>query len=576
MKNRQSLDVRLGFATKTGKRDNNQDYVACFIGSPKQIEMQGITAAVSDGMGGHKGGREAAELTIRSFIDGYYALPPTLGVQKAASKSLEAINAWIFAQGRSDPNLQNMGCTFSAIIFHRRSAYCAHIGDSRIYRFSDGRLEQLTKDHTLGKGDHFHILTRAIGLEDYARVDHSIVALRQRDRYLICSDGVHGYLNDAKIADFLQDVQSPEVIAQQIVDLALEAGSTDNVTALIADVVDLPPLEQSDIFAQIENLPLLDLPATGDIVDGYTLGTLISDGQYSRVFKVSDGTKKQDLVFKFPHPKIASEETYKLAFIREAYVAARVRSPWIGEIIEPKSGQQSRLYSIMPYYEGETLEQRLKRQPCITLEEISFIANKLARAVLSLHRLGIIHRDLKPENIILERDKSDKDSGLRLIDLGVARVPKMDDFATHDIPGTPSYMAPELLAGSNISGQQGNEASDQFALGVTIYRSLTNAYPYGEVEPFSNPRFGKPVSLTKYRPDLPAWLDITLSKAMAVNPQDRFGDVIEFAIELENGAVWNKPPIVKKKSLYESNPLLFWKILSAGLFVALVVSVALK
>jgi serine/threonine protein phosphatase PrpC len=571
MQKQQSLDVHIGFATTKGRRDTNQDYVAFFKGTQKQTKMQGIVAAVSDGMGGHKGGREAAELTIRSFIDGYYALPPTLGVQKVASKSLEAINAWIFAQGRADPKLQNMGTTFSSLIFHRRSAYALHIGDSRIYKISEGRLEQLTKDHTLGKGDYSHVLTRAIGLEDYARVDHLAHFLRPRDRFLICSDGVHGVLNNAKIADLLQNPLSPEDTAQHIVEAALNAGSTDNVSALVADIIDLPPLERSDIFAQIENLPILDLPDKGDNIDDYILGDMISDGQYSRVFRVADNHKHQELVFKFPHPKVATDQIYKLAFTREAYVAARVRSPWIGEIIEPAIGKQTRLYSIMPYYEGETLEQRLKHEPKLSLEEISFIAIKLARAVLTLHRVGIIHRDIKPENIILELGKSDKTSGLRLVDLGVARVPKMDDFATHDIPGTPSYMAPELFA-----GEMGNEASDQYALGVTIYRSLTGAYPYGEVEPFSNPRFNKPTPLSKYRPDLPSWLDLTLARAIAVNPQNRFGDVIEFAIELENGAVWNKPPISLKKSLYDRNPLVFWKLLSVGLFLGLVASFALR
>jgi hypothetical protein len=67
------------------------------------------------------------------------------------------------------------------------------------------------------------------------------------------------------------------------------------------------------------------------------------------------------------------------------------------------------------------------------------------------------------------------------------------------------------------------------------------AYPYGEIEPFSRPRFGKPVSLSRYRPDLPAWLDAVVGKAFHVDPAQRFGDVIEFARELENGAMWAKP-----------------------------------
>ena len=150
-----------------------------------------------------------------------------------------------------------------------------------------------------------------------------------------------------------------------------------------------------------------------------------------------------------------------------------------------------------------------------------------------MHRAGIIHRDIKPDNVILL-----KAGGLRLVDLGVARVPLLEDFPAEDIPGTPSYMAPELFG-----GRPGDEFSDLYALGVTVYRTFTAAYPYGEIEPFSRPRFGKPASLSRYRPDLPAWLDAVVGKALNVDPAQRYGDVIEFSHELENGAMWAKPAV---------------------------------
>ena len=102
---------------------------------------------------------------------------------------------------------------------------------------------------------------------------------------------------------------------------------------------------------------------------------------------------------------------------------------------------------------------------------------------------------------------------MRLIDLGVARLPQLEDFPPGDIPGTPSYMAPELFAGA-----AGDEMSDLFALGVTVYRMFARAYPYGEIEPFTRPRFGQPASLAARRPDLPAWLDGAIAKAIAVDP----------------------------------------------------------
>ena len=154
---------------------------------------------------------------------------------------------------------------------------------------------------------------------------------------------------------------------------------------------------------------------------------------------------------------------------------------------------------------SELLEARLRRAPPLKLEEGVDIGLKLGRAIYALHRLRIIHRDVKPENVILAHDGKTA-RGLRLLDLGVARLPGIDASANEDIPGTPSYMAPELFAGA-----MGDERSDVYAFGVTLYRLFSGGhYPYGEIEAFSHPRFGKRVPLSRYRPDLPAWLDAIL------------------------------------------------------------------
>ncbi|TJW92907.1 bifunctional protein-serine/threonine kinase/phosphatase, partial [Neisseria gonorrhoeae] len=151
--------------------------------------------------------------------------------------------------------------------------------------------------------------------------------------------------------------------ARRIVEAGLAAGSSDNTTALVLDIVDLPPADRDDLTHAIATLPILDLPDSGDTVDDFALSDVLSDGRYSRLFKATDKRAGRDVVLKFPHPRVASEGSYRLAFVREAWVAARVRSLWIGEIIEVPAERQTRLYSAMPLYEGETLEQRLKRAP---------------------------------------------------------------------------------------------------------------------------------------------------------------------------------------------------------------------
>ena len=558
LRERSSLQASLGFDTQTGKRPDNQDYVAAVLGSRSQIAARGIVAAVADGVGGHKGGRQAAELAVRSFLDAYWALPETLSVQRSAARALDAINSWVHAIGRTAPDLEGMASTFTALVLRRRRGHIVHIGDSRLYRLGDGGLECLTKDHVLGKGDQSHVLTRALGLEDAVRFDHIIIALRLHDRFLLCSDGVHGSLRERDIRQLLEIRAAPEETARLIVTAALDAGSGDNVTALVLDITDLPPADQAEIASMTDVLPIMEAPASQDVVDGYELAEVLSDGHYSRLFRATDTRSGAEVAVKFPKPKVAVETTYRLAFLREAFVASRVRSPWLGGIIEAVPGRQTRLYSVMPYYRGETLEQRLKRGPSLMLAEGISIATRLSRAVVTLHRAGIIHRDIKPDNVILEQG-----GGLRLVDLGVARVPQLEDFPPEDIPGTPSFMAPELFAGA-----AGDELSDQYALAVTVFRLYAGAYPYGEIEPFSRPRFGKPAALARYRADLPAWLDNVLARALSVNPAERFSDVIEFAQQLENGAA---SPVATRRPapLYARNPLRFWQSLSALLLLAL-------
>lgn len=559
-----NLRADVGIATEKGKRPENEDYVAACFGPSGGRSHLGIVAAVADGVGGHKGGRQASELAVRCFIDGYYAQPETLGVLRASARSLEAINSWIAAQARADPELLGMGSTFTALIVARRTAYVVHIGDTRLYRLGDGRIELLTKDHAIGRGDFSSALHRAVGFEDQIRFDHAVHALSAHDRFLLCTDGVHGWLSDQRLRELLGERASPEETARIIVASALDAGGSDNATALVVDIVDLPPADESEIARAVAGLPIQKLPEPGMIVDDFRIDEVVSNGRYSRLMRATDLENGKSLVLKFPHPRIAEDASYRLAFVNEAWVSARVRSPWIGEVVEIPPGRQTRLYSAMPFYDGETLEARLRRPPKIGLAEGVQIATRLARAIATLHRSGIIHRDIKPDNVILLSD-----GGLRLVDLGVCRVPQLEDFPEQDIPGTPSYMAPELFAGA-----AGDELSDLYALGVTIYRAFSGSYPYGEIEPFTKPRFGKPQPLYTKRPDLPAWLGAVLSKAVAPDPRDRYGDVLEFAFELENGAARSRPLEPKKKSLYERNPLAFWKGLSLCLLLLLLLSLA--
>jgi serine/threonine protein kinase len=253
-------------------------------------------------------------------------------------------------------------------------------------------------------------------------------------------------------------------------------------------------------------------------------------------------------------------------FVREAWVGARVSSPWIGRVIELPPGRQSSLYIVMPRYRGQLLTARIAARPAVGLEEGRGIAIKLCHGVAALHRAGVIHRDIKPDNIILEKEGS-----LKLLDLGVVRLPGLEDEPPKEIPGTAAYMAPEMF-----EGEPGNEQTDIYALGVTVFRALTGEYPYGNPDATSRPRLDRPKELSLLRPDLPAWLEDVVNRAIAVNPERRYRHVIEFAEELEAGPVAARPQRRRAPTAYERYKLQFWQGLAALLALGLVVSLVMR
>jgi serine/threonine protein phosphatase PrpC len=554
------LKVSVGFASETGPRKDNEDFAGVVFGPELPEPRADVIAAIADGMGGAKGGRVAAEIAVRGFLDGFCDLPETMEVRRAAAIVLDALNGWIHSQGSRDPELKGMGCTFTALVLRGRIAHVLHVGDSRAYRLSRDRLTCLTTDHVreVGTG-RSNILTRAMGVETEVRLDYTSQVVAQHDRFLLCSDGVHGYLTADAIADIMRERVSSEDTARALVTAALRADSTDNCTALVLDVVGLEMAQSAEIGASIASLPLIAMPIAGETVDGFVLKVVLSDGRYSRLFGATDEVEGGEVALKFPKPPVASTASYRSAFVRESWVGARVTSPWLGRIIELPPGRQTCLYTVMPLYQGELLETRLARRPALGLEEGRNIAIKLARAAAALHRVGVVHRDIKPDNVILESEGS-----LKLIDFGVVRVPGLEDSRPADIPGTAAYMAPEMF-----DGEPGNEATDIYALGVTMFRAFTGEFPYGNPDAISPPRSDRPKLLSTLRPDLPAWLEAALGRAIAADPARRFRDVTEFAIEMEAGPT--RAPIAphRPRTLYERNPVRFWQGVAALLACAL-------
>ena len=554
--------VSIGTHSAIGPRAHNDDFVGAVLGSQIAAERRDVAAAIADGIGSTKGGRVAAETAVRGFLDGFWDVPETMEVHRVGARILNSLNAWVYAQGRQDGNLAGMGCTFTALVLRGRLAHVLHVGDSRAYRLSGQRLLRLTEDHVRDDRGKSPVLTRALGIEAELRLEYSTHPIALHDRFLLCSDGIHGSLVDEAIVDVLRVRSAPDVTARTLVDEALAAGSTDNCTALVLDVLALPTARSADVGTAIRRLPLIPVPQVGDTVDGFVLNVLVSDGRYSRLFGAVDDADGAPVVLKFPKPQVAETEIFHASFVREAWVGTRITSPWVAHVIELPPGRQTCLYTVMPLYTGELLESRLSRQPAVGLEEGRNIAVKLAHALSALHRAGIIHRDVKPDNVMLEAG-----GALKLLDLGVVRLPGLEDFPPENIPGTAAYMAPEMF-----QGEAGNVATDIYALGVTMFRAFTGVYPYGNADATSPPKQERPRDLASLRPDLPAWVQAALQRALALDPAERFADMAEFAHDFEAGPAYAPPPVRRPLTLYERSPVRFWQAVSALLAVALAAS----
>ena len=535
----EQLETQCGFATESGKRERNEDFTAFYLGTENERAIYGSVAIIADGIGGTGGGRYASELATREFIEAYYEQKETLGVKRMAENSLVSINRWIHSQSQRDLAHKGMGTTFSALIFLGSQVHIIHLGDTRIYRLRSNRLECLTTDHVHQHPDLQHVLTRALGIDETVHIDYSQHNLNLHDRFLLCCDGIHTSLADKKILHLLTLNHSSQEHAQTFVQEALQAGSQDNVTALVIDVLKLPPPDKSFLEAAADNLVMMAVPKKNDTVDGFYLKEILSDGRYTRLFLAEDKVGRHgDIVLKFPKPDANSEAIHRQAFIRENWITSHIHNPWIAGQVEVEAGRRTSLYIMMPYYHGETLEHRLLEKT-VSLDRGVEISLMLCKAVYSLHKERVIHRDIKPENIIL----LEQGGGVKLLDLGVARLPGLDDELESTAPGTPSYMSPQLFKGGRGDGQ-----SDLYALGVTLYRLFSQGhYPYGEVEPFTRPNFDKVVPLGQYRPDLPSWLEVLLARA--VNPEKGFVNAMDLAFELENGLARGITVLPMKTSL---------------------------
>jgi eukaryotic-like serine/threonine-protein kinase len=264
----------------------------------------------------------------------------------------------------------------------------------------------------------------------------------------------------------------------------------------------------------------------GELIAGrYELEKLVGSGGMSNVFRAHDRLLERTVALKILHEQYTRDDDYVERFRREARAVAKLAHPNIVTVID-RGEQDGRQFIVFEYVDGQNLKDLTRNGPLEVRDAIG-LTLQVARALSFAHSRGLVHRDVKPQNVLLNEDGQAK-----VTDFGIARSLDVQGVTqTGTVLGTSDYIAPEQARGQKVDPK-----TDIYSLGAVLYELLV-----GEV-PFSGDNFvavamrhvNEPVpSVLEDRPDCPARLDLAVQRAMAKDPDDRFGSMDEFVAELE-------------------------------------------
>ncbi|WP_071705666.1 Stp1/IreP family PP2C-type Ser/Thr phosphatase [Murdochiella vaginalis] len=206
---------------------------------------------LADGMGGHNAGEVAASMAIDACQSYFMKDKDRNDYEAFLTEAIEAANSAIYEKGEHVPEYRRMGTTICAAVIADRQLTIAHVGDSRIYLFRDGKLLQLTQDHSLVADmvrqglltpeealvhPDRNTLTRAVGTDETIEVDTRTLPLSSGDRLLLCSDGLTKMMDTTSIEEVLQEEPGAREACERLVKLANDNGGADNITLTLYDI----------------------------------------------------------------------------------------------------------------------------------------------------------------------------------------------------------------------------------------------------------------------------------------------------------------------------------------------------
>ena len=229
----------------TGRHINPND--------PETLLLKGTLTVVADGMGGHASGEVASQMAVDLISEIYYS-HNGLSAPEALRNAIEIANQQIYETSMSGDEYAGMGTTVIALAVRDDTAFCAHVGDSRLYRFRNGSLEMLTVDHSqvmemvkhgvitmeqARNHDDKNVILRAVGTQPVVEVEVSNeFAISAGDTFLLCSDGLSDMLEDAEIEAILRAETDLHTAGEKLITAAKNNGGHDNITAGIVRIAE--------------------------------------------------------------------------------------------------------------------------------------------------------------------------------------------------------------------------------------------------------------------------------------------------------------------------------------------------
>jgi len=516
------------FSLAKGKQLTGDDYALV-----KNFDNLTV-AVVCDGVGSAIEGANAAKRTATQLLNSFKTKPNSWSIQKSIESFIDSINSVLYQESMQNYERPELVTTLTIVVIEGDRLYGANVGDSRVYLYRDKDLTQLSQDHSMDEVGYENVLTQAIGMQERVTPYYFENSIQKGDRILLCSDGLYNDLGNDKIAEYM--VLGAYSLVK-ITSTLHNDNLLDDTTAVTLEIEDIPLIQT----LKKQNLIISDKYFKGDIIDGYKLIKPLIQNNLTWLC----AKKGQNYVIKFASPEVIEDTTVLDLYVTEAWNATRLKAGFFPKAVIPK--KRTHRYYIMEHLKGVDLKASIKKRVLSTEDAIT-MTKTLLKAGQYLIKHDLVHGDIKPENIMMLERKGKHH--FKVIDFGSI----IELYTTQSRAGTPSYLAPERFTGTAIS-----ESTELYAIGVTLYESLTGKYPYGEIEPFQNPTFKRALPPSKYNKNIPNWLDSIILRAIALKVEDRYSNYSELLYDLENPQKVI-PFYDKSKALMHRDPLTFFKM----------------